>query len=284
MAKLIEYDISGVEASSGGGSEEPKPSVYPAVIRVCERRTEKNDGTPIDDLRVALDLGGDYRWLWTYIGFGATSEWKLAEFLRALGMKEKGKFDPDKLVGKMIRIKVNPGTYEGEYRADVGRLMKPVRGDELPEASEDGAGPQAEAEQEPEAEDGEFSPSREGEEFGSYEEWGDADLESEVEERGLTVAGGRGKKRDKWIKTLRDDDSADASEEGDDDFGEEGEAKAEGEDDYDEWENELLEAEFKDRELDLPTKPRGKNAAERYKTAMIAALREDDETNPFDEE
>jgi len=286
MAKLVEYDISNVEASGGGGSEEPKPAVYPAVIRVCERRTEKADGTPIDDLRVALDLGGDYRWLWTYIGFAQASEWKLAEFIRALDLKETGKFDPDKMVGKMLRVKVNPGTYEGAYRADAGRLMKALKGDELAEASENGAEPAAEADdEEPQASaDGEFEPSREGsEDVGSYDEWDDDDLEAEVSDRELTVPGGRGKKRDKWIKALRDDDSAAIAEPGDDDFEGDADAEASAEDDYDTWEVTELEKEIKDRELELPKKPRGQGAKARYSEALITALREDDEANPFED-
>jgi hypothetical protein len=285
MAKLIEYDVSNVE-SAGGGSEQPKPAVYPAVIRICEQRDTKADGTPANDIRVALDLGGDYAWLFTYIGLGEASDWKMKEFINAVGLKEKGKFDPDKMIGKMIRVKVNPDTYEGAYTARAGRLMKSIKGDELPEpgeVSEDGAGPADEAEPEAEASgDEDFTPSREGEEFGSYEEWDDPDLEAEVEDRGLTVVGGRGKKRDKWIKTLREDDNQAASEPGDDDHEEE--ASAEGADDYDEWETPELEAEFKDRELDLPKKPRGSGAADRYKEALIEKLREDNDANPFDEE
>jgi hypothetical protein len=286
MAKLIEYDVSNVE-STGGGTEQPKPAVYPAVIRICEQRDTKADGSPANDLRVALDLGGDYAWLFTYIGLGEASEWKLQEFISALGLKAKGKLDPDKMVGKMIRVKVNPDTYEGAYTARAGRLMKAIKGDVLPEAgevSEDGAGPEDEAEPEAEASgDEEFIPSREGEDHGSYEEWDDADLEAEVEDRELTVVGGRGKKRDKWIKTLRDDDSAEASEPGDDDHEEE-ETSAEGADDYDEWEAAELEAEFKDRELELPKKPRGSGAADRYKEALITKLREDNDANPFEDE
>lgn len=283
MAKLVEYDISDVEESGGGGSEEPKPAVYPAEIVVCERRTQKNDGTPIDDLRVGFNLGGNYRWLWKYIGFGETSEWKLAEFVRALDLKEKGKFDPDKLKGKMIRVKVNPGTYEGAYSAEVGRLMKALPGDELAEAtvSDNGDQPAAaatEAEPEPVA-DGEFVPSREGEELGSYEDWSDDDLEGEVEDRGLTVPGGRGTKKDKWVKALRADDVEAAEAEADTTAEPTPDEEA---DDYDTWPVKDLEAEHNDRELTLPDKPRGRNAGERWKQALIESLRKDNAENPFE--
>jgi hypothetical protein len=288
MAKLVEYDVTGVEDSQGGGSEQPRPAVYPAMIRVCEQRDTRADGTPANDLRIALDLGGDYAWVWTYIGLGEASEWKLKEFTNALGLKPKGKFDPDKLVSKMVRVKINPDTYEGEYRARAGRLMKAVKGDTLPEAGEDGAEPEDLSEEEDQeltaeasADDEEFTPSREGEDFGNYDDWSDEDLEAEVQDRGVTVKGGRGKKKDKWVQALRDDDSAAAAEPGDDDFGEEEEESA---DDYDTWSVDELTAEFKDREIELPKKPRGQRAAERYTEALVKGLRDDDEENPFEDE
>jgi hypothetical protein len=291
VAKLIDYDVSDVEEGGGGGSEEPKPSVYPARIVSVTQRDTKSNGDPANDLQVILDLGGDYRWLYSYIGLGEASDWKLAEFVRAVGLKDKGKINPDKLKDVMVRVKVNPDTYEGNYQAKAGRLMKTVAGDELPEPTKSEGKPDNgdEPEDGPVEDDTEtsagttaegFLPSREGEEFGSYDDWSDADLAEEVEDRKLTVPGGRGSKRDKHIKALRDDDSADAAEPGDDDApssSDDGPA-----DNYEEWDKEQLEKEFEERQLDLPDKPRGRNAADRYLTAMIEALRQDDKDNPFD--
>ena len=283
VAKLIDYDVSGVEEGGGGGSEEPKPGVYPARIVSVTQRDQKADGSPANDLQVILDLGGDYRWLYTYVGLGEASDWKLAEFVRAVGLKDKGKINPEKLANTMVRLKVNPDQYEGNYQGKAGRLMKTVEGDELPESTagsketpEEDDGP---VDDEPagEAPEG-FEPSREGEEFGSYEDWKDEDLEGEVSDRGCTVPGGRGSKRDKWIKALRADDEADAEAEANGGTP----ADTEPEDNYDEWDVDQLEKEFSDRQLELPDKPRGRNAADRYLTAMIEALRQDDQDNPFD--
>lgn len=285
MAKLVEYDVSGVEASGGGGTEQPKQGIYTAKIVQCKVREEKADGSPANDIMVAFDLGADYTWVYTYIGLSEAADWKLAEFTRSLGLKEKGKFDPDKLVGKIIRLKINPDTYEGEYRGRVGRLMQAGPKDDI--LPSDGAGPTDDDEAEATNEESEtigsggaFTPTREDpedEDVGAYEDWEDDDLEAEVEDRGVTVGGGRGKKRDKWIKALRlDDESADDEPEGE----EEGEAEEEG-DEYDEWDVKELTAEAKDRELEMPKKTRGSNAEERLRVKLIELLRADDQEEPF---
>ena len=271
MARLISYDISHVEEGVGGGSEEPQPAIYPAEIRICRQRETKADGNPANDIEVAFSLGGDYSWVWTYVGLGPESDWKLAEFIRALDLPAKSKrgFDPDKMVGKMVRLKINPDQYDGVYRARVGRIMKALPGDELAEEveSENGTSVEAEAEEETETEG--YSPVREDaddDDIGSYDDWGDDDLESEVQDRGLTVPGGRGKKRDKWIKVLRADDE---------ESGEEAE-ETDQSDEYDDWTTDELEGEIENRELELPAKPRGKNAQVRFKAKLVEVLREDD--------
>jgi len=291
MAKVIKYDNSGVEESGGGGVQ-PRAGIYPAKVAICRQRTEKNDGSPANDIEVALNLGGDFAWVYTYIGLSEAADWKLAEFTRALGLKEKGQFDPDKIVGKMIRVKVNPDSYEGEYRARAGKLMKTQRGDEL--ATADGTATEPGEDEGDYAEeqtqgapagasegDHEFTPERENpddDDIGSYDDWDDADLAAEVEDRGLTVPGGRGSKRTKHIKALRTDDEAAAEEP---EEAEEGHDDSDGPDDYDEWSPDELVAEMTERELDLPAKPRGRNAGERYKEKLIEALRADDDEHPF---
>jgi hypothetical protein len=284
MAKVIKYDVSGVEESGGGGVQ-PRAGVYPAKIVICRQREEKTDGSPANDIEVALNLGGDYAWVYTYIGLSEAADWKLAEFTRALGLKEKGQFDPDKIVGKMIKVKINPDSYDGEYRGRAARLMKAARGDKLAEASDvDGDEPDAEEEEAADDEKdsgqnvtGAFTPTREDEsddEVGSYDDWADEDLAAEVEDRGLTVGGGRGKKRDKHIKALREDDESAEAEP-------EAEEEASGTDDYDEWTADELIAEATERQLELPRKPRGSGAEDRYKEKLIELLRADDGENPF---
>ena len=286
MAKLIEYDVSGVEAGGGGTGVKVKPGVYPAEIVRCEKRDSKKDGSPANDISLVLNVGEEYDWLFTYIGLSEAADWKLAEFTRAVGLKDKGKFDPDKMVGKIIRVKVNPGTYDGEYSPDVGRLMKaqpedevggtavPAEDDVSPDdgPDDDTGGGDAEPdkfyrENKPDPDDPDVT-------IGSYDEWPDDDLEAEVTDRGLTLAGGRASKKNKMINALRDNDASimDAGEGGDDDTPP---------DEYDDWDMDQLKKEWSDREMgDLPA-IRGRNAETRLQAALVEGLREDDNENPF---
>src|SRR5881392_807045 len=103
MAKLVEYDVTKVEEAQGGTGVKVRPGVRVARIERCQRREEKRDGTPANDIEVALNFGEEFDCGFTYIGLSEAADWKLAEFIRALGLKEKGKLDPDKMVGKFIR-------------------------------------------------------------------------------------------------------------------------------------------------------------------------------------
>jgi hypothetical protein len=208
LAKVITYDVSGVEESGGGTGVKVRPGVKVAKIETCEQRTENAQGGPANDIKVGLNFGPDFDWGFTYVGLGPASDWKLAEFIRACGLPPKGKFDPEKQRGKFIRVKVNPGTYEGAYSPDMGRLMKAQPGDEkkwpgingkaeLAEDEPDDAEPDNEADDTTEDavektyEDPDFVPSRENDpEIGSYDDWEDADLESEV-----GAGGGAGDRR-----------------------------------------------------------------------------------------
>lgn len=297
MAKLVPYDNTGVEESSGGTGVKVKPGVHIARIAKCTLREQNKAGDPANDIELALDVGEEFDWVFSYVGLSDAAKWKMAEFTRALGLKENGKFDPDKMVGKFIRVKINPDTYDGQYAPRAGRFMKAQPGDEETFAeggsnvsetsSQNGdGGPEAEAEPEdnkdadgdPVYSDPDFTASREGEEdVGSYDDWADEDLLGEAEDRGLTLPGGRGSKRDKAIKALRAEDAeVSGASEGD-------EPEAGAEDDYDEWELDALKKEWEDRELGEMPKVRGSGAQDRLKAKLIEALREDDETNPFDE-
>jgi hypothetical protein len=300
VAKLIKYDVSEVETSGGGTGVKVKPGVRVAKIERCTQREEKRDGTPANDIEVALNFGEEYDWGFTYVGLAPSSDWKLAEFVRALGLKEKGNLDPDKMVGKYIRAKINPGTYEGAYSPDIGRLMKIQPGDI--EAWENGngsaseissqKGPDVESEEEEETteeaeaatdsfyREGKPDPEDPNETVGAYDDWPDDDLAAEVTDRDLQLAGGRGGKKAKMIAALRADDEAQGSAESE----EEAEAEddeAEG-DEYDDWDLDQLKAEWGERALgDLPA-VRGRNADARLKVKLIEELRQDDKANPFE--
>jgi hypothetical protein len=293
VAKLIEYDVTDVE-ESGGGGEVPTPGVYVAEIKIFEQRAQKADGTPAKDIHLAVNVGERFMWLHTYVGLTEAADWKLKELVSALGLKDRGRINPDKEKGKLIRIKVNPDTYEGQPTARVGRLMKALEDDTepgpvsgaaqtSPAVSGTDTDPDPDEPEETAAEGGDpdFEPSREGDEFGSYDEWSDEDRAEEVADRGVTVPGGRGSARDKHIKALRADDEEAAS--GGDGGGSGGDDDtAASADEYDDWDDSQLESEISDRELEMPEKKRGSGAAERYRKAMIELLRKDDAENPFE--
>jgi hypothetical protein len=287
LAKLIEYDVTDVEESQGGTGVKIKPGVHPARIVRATHRTQRKDGQPANDIEIALDVGAEYDWLFTYVGLNPESEWKLAELVRAVGLKEKGKIDPEKhLKDKVIRVKVNPDTYGDQPTVSAGRLMKAQPGDEdkigesVSELSSQETGPEDEPAATTEYPAGpDFEPSREGEEgVGSYDDWDEADLSAEAEDRGLTLPGGRGSKKNKAIQALRDEDAeASGANAG------EPEASANGvPDDYDEWDLDRLKQEWEERQMgDLPA-IKGRGAADRMKAALIDEIRKDDVENPFD--
>lgn len=278
MSPKITYDNTGVEESTGGGTGvKAPPAVYVARIERVTKRDKKKDETPVNDLEVVLNVGDEYDWVWSYVGLDPQSDWKRAEFTRALGLPEKGSFDTDALKGKILRVKLNHGSFNGEYSPSAGRFMKALDDDEFVggdgAAAADAPEPDDDA---PAAAGGgtadDFVPTREDpddEEIGSYDDWDEADVLAEAEDRGLTLPGGRGKKLDKALKALREDDAA--QDETPKPAADGGEPEA---DDYDEWTLEELIAEAKDRNLELP---RGRKTEEK----VIAALREDDAKEPF---
>jgi hypothetical protein len=235
----IKYDVSDVEA--GGGGDQPQPGLYKAKVVQALHRTERKDGSPANDIELVLDIGEDYARQWTYIGLEKPSAWKLRELTDALGLPEKGDLDPTKLIGKKLQVKINSDQYEGNYRPRVGTLMK------LGAGSDDN-------------DDGEEQQDDD------YDEWELDELKAEVEERELEVSGRRTK--DKLISALRDADAGGEQEEK-----KEATDDSEPEDDYDEWETEELQAEVKERALEIKGR--------KTKDKMIAALREDDKENPF---
>lgn len=305
MAKIT-YDVTDVEVGEGGN--QPKPGVYDATIAQVTHRTEKRDGSPANDLEIAYDLGEGYAWVYSYVGLEDSSAWRLRELTDALGLKAKGALDTEKIKGKKVRVKINPDTYNDEYRARIGRVMA--------YGSDNGDGPTGESDDGPDADAGtsgdvdedelfaerypnapdDFVPSREGDEgIDSYDDWAADDVKGEVSDRGIVVSGRR-KTQKALIEALRQDDSewvellegGSADAEGDDDGDGDGESEAEAsaypegyepqretdDNSYDDWDEGDLEGELNDRGLEVGS-GRGNKKAK-----IIKALREDDE-NPL---
>lgn len=145
----IKYDISDVDiddAISDGGyeGETPKPGVYRARIQRVEPGYSKDkDGNEDKDrprLAVLMFIEANGKGeetefkgapLYDYVSFSKAAEWKLAQFLVAIGevkpgakkMKTKGTIDPDKIKGTDIKIRVKIEKQEGfEPRARVADM------------------------------------------------------------------------------------------------------------------------------------------------------------------
>lgn len=275
MAKLIDYNNTGVETGGGGTGVKPPLGLRVCRVAICEVRDKKTNGDPINDVKFALDFGPEYDWVFTYIS--PDTDWKWAEMCRALKLPEKGKFDATKQVGKLMRVKVDSGQYEGEYSPRAGKMLPAMPGDMVGGASQtsQAAGKPNVPEDTGEPAAGDFIPSRETDpDIGSYDEWEEDDLLAEVEDRGLALAGGRGSKRDKAIASLRSDDKEDDNDEG--------EQPGDGSEDYSDWDLDALKKEYEDRALDATVPSfRGKGASDRTAQAYRDILIEDDSADPF---
>lgn len=268
----IKYDLTDVEA--GGGGEQPKPGIYPVkIVEINDRRDQ--DGK--NDLEVVVEFykHPDLARVWSYLNFGDASRWKFREFTDALGLKPKGSLNPEKLIGKKCRVKISADSYNDEYKGRVNTWLK-----EKPDADEEEDDDTTEADDSG-GDDGDDSDdaAATADDGEDYTEWTVEDLQQEIEERDLEMPKGR-KTVDKLADVLLEDD---ASKEDGGDEGDEAEAAAP-EDDYDEWPANELQDEIKQRGLDMPAKPKGRNAAGKHKELLIAALRADDgDDDPFNE-
>jgi hypothetical protein len=293
---VIKYDVSGVEA--GGGGEQPQPGLYKGKIVSVTPRKKKSNGDPTNDLEVVVDVGKEYSRLWTYIQLdNPASAWKLREFTDALGLPDKGGFDPTKLGGKQVSVKVAADTdLDGDYRGKVKNLFAPSDNGSEP-ASADGEATDYsewtvdELVAEIESRDLEMPSGRktveklaailtEADEDAAddaptdeYDEWTTEDLSAEAETRGIIGNISGRKTQAKLIEALRADDAGPSNENADPD-------NEEPVDDYDEWSEQELhdEVETRNNEANAEIEIKGRVTKEK----IIAALRADDSSaEPF---
>jgi hypothetical protein len=295
----VKYDVTDVEVRDGDFVQ-PQPGLYP--VKIIEANRRDSDGK--NDIEVIVELEGKEfagARLWSYVNFGEASRWKVREFTDALGMPPKGEIDTAKLVGKKCQVKVSAGTYEGEYRARLqrwlplsdsadasddeedyskwelddlkaeveereltisGRATKAKLVEALQTHDELGGSVKSSDDDEDDEDDEPAGTSDEGED---YSEWELDELKSEAEDRGILGNIPGRKTKEKLIAALEADDA------GPDD--EDDEPASENEDDYDEWSEDELTSEVKDRELEV----KGRKTKEK----MIEALRKDDNTEAF---
>ncbi len=312
----IKYDNSDIEG--GGGGKEPEPGLYPGKIVSVTHRTKKADNkTPANDLEVVLDIGEEYVRLWSYIQLPGSdsyerSRWKLREFTDALGLPPKGSLDPKKIEGKPVMVKTKWRRDDPE-RAEVKNLFKPgeetvapgsdptegaddysewsvedltaeiqereldmpsgrktvAKLAEVLEAADAESG-DGDGEAEPEGDDGEFDITTvEG--FDDFPEWSNDDLKEYMSENDISIEGrfSEAKARDAIIEHVEAEQGG---------GGEGADEPPAADDDYDEWSDDELKDEIKDRnEQGAEIKVAGRWTRDK----AIAAMRADDEANPF---
>lgn len=298
MAK-IKFDVSKTdpEAATGGNFEPPKPGVYRAKVLEIEDTHPKNPQTGKPDtkrhmLKVVYEVTekGKFKGsrVWDYIvdytDPESASIWKWDQFLQAFGVaskkKRKGTFDTDDVIGEACKIRVKGDSYGGEYSAKIGAVLAlsdedddedDVEDDELDEDLEDD-----------ELEDDDL----EDDDVEEDEDDDDVDEDEEDEDEGhpevLTESYLNGLGLPELKKIAKDDFEIDPlpraksklvaailEAQGIDEPEEEGEP----EDDYDDWDDDDLRSECKDREI--------KVTAKTPRVTMIKKLREDDAEEPF---
>lgn len=314
----IKYDNSDIEG--GGGGKEPDPGLYEGRVVSVTHRTKKNDGSAVNDLEVVYDIGEEYVRLWSYIKLPGDpsydqSRWKMREFTDALGLPPKGSLDPKKLEGKKVMVKTKMRRDDPE-RAEVKNVFKPgeesvkpgedptdgaddysewsvedleaeisERGLDMPsgrktvaklaavlEAADGESG--GDDEESEEGEEGEAEPEgfdiTQHEGFDDWDEWSKDDLKEYIAENGIELTGrfSEQKARDAIIEHVQGSGEP-AAGDGDGDAPE---------DDYDEWSDDELKEEIKDRiEAGAEIEVKGRWTRDK----AIAAMRADDEANPF---
>src|ERR1044072_129212 len=176
MAK-IKYDVRGVERSREFDTPIPV-GVYKMVVSNAVKKKSKSSGNDMLELELEVPKGEHKgRKVWEYIVLDENSDWKVAQLIDALGMKEKGTLDTDKLIGKSVKVRVKHETWEttndeGEEElqvmSKVGSLLKPK--DEAEEEETEEEEEEEESEEDEEADDDAEEESEEEEEAEEEEE------------------------------------------------------------------------------------------------------------------
>jgi hypothetical protein len=265
----VKYNVKGVDR--GGNFEQPKPGLYEMEIKEANLRDKdgKNDIELVLEITKNNDEHVGAR-VWSYVGLGDASQWKLAELIDALGLPEGGTLDTVKLVGKKMKVKVSADSWNNEYRARAGRfspLAAGAEGDDNDDPDDPDAGNDEAIVLE--LNDVELSTDPE-----FYEDWSDDDVFEEVENQSLELKGKAAKNRAKVIEALIAKVKEEHAGSGANDEPDDGNY-----DDTDVWSDKDLAAEYKKRGLDTI-----KGKKDRAK--VIEALRADDadDDDPFAED
>lgn len=263
----IKYDVRDVESS--GGFETPPPGLYKAKLAECNLKESKSGNEMLECIYELI--AGDYKGsrVWDYVVLNEASEWKLRQFLEAVGKVAgkrgaKGSFDPDEFEDAEVQVRLKHETYNDEPRARVAAVLP------LPEDDDD------EDEEEVEAEETDADEEGDGEAY-TYEDLEGMDLDELKEviaEEELEIRVTKKSKAEKVLVKVAEALELEPEEEEAEEEPEEGEEGDEDEETYEEMSPAELKQECKDRGL----KAAGKKAV------LIARLEKDDEEaeDPFE--
>lgn len=284
----IKFDVRSSDpnkAIKGGGDQPPVGMYKGKVVSVVDEQPEGKDRRLHCIYEITHTSEGKkadgYVQLHDYITFAESQDWKMDQFLQAMGVatgtKRTGTFDPDKLKGKKIKIRVKSDSYNGEYQGKAGGVWK-----------DDGKA-SAGAEDEPDDDEGEAEAETDDQtwaEFGALIDSEEADdsaideITAAAEEAGLDMGDYEESSWEELGQAIDDntanDDSEEEESEGDDEDGgdEEGEAEEGEEEPYDAWSIADLRSECEARELETTG----------AKSVLVKRLEEnDEEAGPFDE-
>lgn len=203
MAKIkLGFDLKDADS----GFENIDPGLYIAKIKNVEQ-SESAAGNPM--LVVSLALTKDRRngsfkgaTIRTWVALTKAADFKVRELVEAAGLRPGKTIDPDDLVGKTVQVRIKTGTFNGETRSEVGKLL-PIPGEEAADDDDDDDDDEVTEPEEVEAEEADDDDDEEEEEVeDDYDEWSLEDLKAELSERDLKTAG----KKTVLIARLRKDD------------------------------------------------------------------------------
>lgn len=273
-----------IKDPEGGGFKQPTPGLYTAKVHKIVEETSKagNDMLTVS-LKITNRKGPQKEFKGTvvrsWVALTEAAEFKLVEFLKACNVKvKKGdmSFDPDKLVGTELQVKIEGGTYNGDYSANVALLL-PLSAEVEEEEEEEDDDEADDSDLEEDDEDEEEADDEDEDEEDDEDEEEDED-DDEIDLDDLNLKELRALASERKVK-LRKEDKAGAirkklraaeaaAAEAEDDEGED--------DDYNEWSLADLRTECEARGIEFTDKAR--------KPKLVKLLLEDDEDseNPFE--
>lgn len=130
----IKYDVSDVDTSQQQQDyegEPPQPGLYNVTTKVVKYTRNKADTEDMLMIVMTVDdepyVGAP---LFGYITFAKNQDWKMREFMDAIGAKPKGALDVDDstnriaaLEGKACKLRVKSGQYNGQYSPNIDRYL-----------------------------------------------------------------------------------------------------------------------------------------------------------------